>query len=241
MEVMEAVLIVFVRLPVEGKVKTRLAATIGHPLACRLYHEMATMTLSTAKDAMDLENSPIKRIVIYHSSEDDTRDIAAWAHSALATDGESDKTLDGFDFKPQIHDKSLGSKMLHAMRAEGAESTSVIIIGSDCPSITSQLLVEAASALEKADVVIGPAQDGGYYLLGLSAASLASGQVESLFVGIEWSSERVLTQTLDKISNQRGMRLAPLLTKLQDIDTVEDLDQKWLDRLNALQLQLIQS
>ncbi len=92
-----------------------------------------------------------------------------------------------------------------------------IIIGSDCPDISSQIIEEAFIRLDKHDCVIGPSEDGGYYLLGMKKLHSA------LFEDIEWSSSKVMEQTIRKIES---LQLSyTQLPKLNDIDTIDDLRQ----------------
>ena len=91
----------------------------------------------------------------------------------------------------------------------------VVIIGTDLPDISSGIIMEAFAALENNDAVIGPSTDGGYYLLGIKSPK------EELFSKIDWSTESVYQQTLDKLLNA-NMEVKTL-TELVDIDTEEDL------------------
>jgi hypothetical protein len=109
-------------------------------------------------------------------------------------------------------------------------ATKVLIIGSDIPDLSSNHLAAAVAALDSSDVVLGPAADGGYYLLGVTAKTLAKPQVQAggLFQGIAWSSPVVLEQQVAAVECL-GLRLAPLgvLPVLRDIDTVGDL-REWV-------------
>ena len=93
-------------------------------------------------------------------------------------------------------------------------------MGSDCPDITPELLQNAFTALQKKDIVLGPAHDGGYYLVGMNK-TLSPKQIEYLFSDIPWGSDKVLPTTLERIQE---LQLAfQLLPKLHDIDTPDDL------------------
>jgi glycosyltransferase A (GT-A) superfamily protein (DUF2064 family) len=145
-----------------------------------------------AIQAASHDNSLISKIAVYHSSDDPTEEVAAWLTSALG------KNALCIDVKPQMQGSCLGSKMHQAMTEEARTAGRVIIIGSDCPSLTPSILIEATQALDGGmDVVLGPADDGGYYLLGLTSLALErSGR--ALYEGIEWSTNKVLSQTLSK-------------------------------------------
>ena len=90
----------------------------------------------------------------------------------------------------------------------------VVLIGTDCPSLQSQHLNEAFEALTHSDLVVGPATDGGYYLIGMKR------RADYLFEGISWSTFQVLSQTLN-VASQHGLTTT-LLRELDDIDTQED-------------------
>ena len=115
----------------------------------------------------------------------------------------------------------LGSRMKNAFDkvfSTGAEK--VIIIGSDIPDLTAEIINNAFAYLDTSDVVIGPSKDGGFYLLGMKIMH------EELFEGIEYSTAKVFSETLSRL---RELNLScKLLPELQDIDTEEDLI-RWLN------------
>lgn len=186
-------LIVFVKNPELGKVKTRLAATIGPAEALEIYR----MLLQKTKDS--IQNLPMVKVVYYSGYID---------HSDLWSNHLFHKSLQ------EGHD--LGEKMFHAFKS-GFEAgyRSVGIIGSDCPDISPELLTQAFLKLKKHDVVIGPAQDGGYYFLGMNQLH------KPLFFDKSWSTDKVLRETLNDI---RHLNLSHyLLEVLNDIDNEQDL------------------
>ena len=110
----------------------------------------------------------------------------------------------------------LGDRMLQAFSDSfNTDYSSTIVIGADCPSITSKVLNDAFIALESNDVVIGPATDGGYYLIGLHIAN------SEIFKEIKWSTDTVLSDTKNNIC-QQNLKLH-LLGELSDIDEPIDL------------------
>ncbi len=110
--------------------------------------------------------------------------------------------------------------MAHALTLTLQNTKNCILLGSDCPEVTPQLLEEAFSALQAKDIVLGPAFDGGYYLIGANNSCTAI-QLQALFTNIPWGSGTVLSKTLAKIE---ALSLqAHLLKKLHDIDTPDDL------------------
>lgn len=186
-------LLVFVKNPERGKVKTRLAATLGPDRALGVYKKLLSHTINAASQTNAV------REVWYSSFVDENDTIPP----------------DFFDKKLQPQG-NLGAKMAYAFR-EGFENgfSKVVIIGSDCPGISSGLLEEAYRELDKHDLVIGPSKDGGYYLLGMNR------YLPELFENIEWSTDRVLPVTL-KRAKSLSLTVG-LLAELNDIDTEEDL------------------
>jgi rSAM/selenodomain-associated transferase 1 len=196
------VLLVFVRAPELGRVKTRLAAAIGDGAALRVYRRLAEHTLAIARElAME--------------------DVEVRVHYAPGGAGEAVRGWlgEGPIYLPQA-EGDLGMRMRDAFErafADGAER--VVIVGSDLPELSAPLLRRAFGLLDGAAAVIGPARDGGYYLLGLP------GMIDGIFDGIEWSTPGVLAATLERL---RAAEIDPaMLPVLADVDTVEDLPPGW--------------
>lgn len=197
-------LLVFVRAPEPGRVKTRLAAAIGDAAALRVYRRLAEHTMAQAR-TLAAEGVAIR---VHYAPADAGEAVRAWL-------GEGPRYL------PQA-DADLGARMQDAFArafADGAER--VVIVGSDLPEVSAPLLRRAFALLDAHPAVIGPARDGGYYLLGLR------GMIEDIFRGIEWSTSDVLRTTLERLS-AAGVQPAALEV-LSDVDTVDDLPPGWLD------------
>jgi uncharacterized protein len=196
-------LLVFVRAPREGTVKTRLAASIGDAAALGIYRRLAEHTLAVARGAgsgIDLR--------VLHAPDDAGAEVGAWL-------GEGPR------FLPQ-GDGDLGTRMERAFTgafADGADRA--IVVGTDLPGITSDLILAAFELLERSEVVIGPADDGGYYLLGLRRL------VPGLFAGVPWSTPAVLATTLRRLAAE-GI-VPGLLERHRDVDVVEDIPRGWHD------------
>ncbi len=174
-----------------GRVKTRLAATVGDARALRIYQALMTHTRQVA------EAVEAHRLLLYSDHVDETDEwSAALFHKGLQ------------------HPGDLGQRMAAAFDVAFQAAAPVVIIGSDCAQLTPDIVRDAISALADHDVVIGPAEDGGYYMLGMRTP------MPFLFEGIEWSTEHVLTQTL-AIADAHGLRCA-LAPTLSDIDFEED-------------------
>ncbi len=173
--------------------KTRLAAGVGEEQALDIYRQLLDKTYLTLRDIS-------VSITTYFSEFIPDNPI----HSA-----ENKLVQVGQD---------LGERMKNAF-AENFESgmEKVVLIGTDCPSLEGKHIIQAIEALDQSDLVLGPACDGGYYLIGMSR------RADFLFEGITWSSEWVLSQTL-ALAAAQGLDTI-LLPILEDIDTLEDWER----------------
>ena len=191
-------LILFARYPVPGRVKTRLIPALGAEGAAALHRRLVLRTLRTASKAC--------RVLP--------------AESEVRFDGGTEQAMshwlgDSARFLPQGAG-DLGERMAGAFEESfRSGSTATVIIGSDCPDLSPDAIAAAFARLKESPVVLGPAQDGGYYLIGLSRP------MPELFRGIPWGTERVLAESL-AVLQRLGCKPA-LLDPLQDIDRPEDL------------------
>lgn len=188
----ERVLIVFVKNLIPGKVKTRLAADIGTEEALRVYRKLLTRTQRIVSEVNT-------EVFIYFSDfipEDDL-----WA-----ADNYQKCIQKGVD---------LGERMYRAISELAQSHREIVLIGSDCPDLNSNMIHDAFDAMRYVDVVIGPATDGGYYLIGMHQAH------GFLFKEIAWSTSSVFTTTRDRMI--AGMLNFQMLPVLDDVDTVTDL------------------
>lgn len=190
----DQLLIIFVKNARLGQVKSRLAKVIGDKSALFIYRQLVEHTLRVTKDL------PYDRVVFY------SREIEKNDHWE-------------FDFIKQAQKGTdLGARMANAFEWAFAQGyKKVCLIGSDCYELTSDILTKAFNSLDQNQSVIGPALDGGYYLLGMKQL------YNELFVNKSWSTERVLAQTLDDFE-ARGLTYYELPT-LVDVDTEEDLPE----------------
>jgi uncharacterized protein len=191
---MTSQLIIFTRYPIPGQAKTRLIPALGAAGAAQLQRRMTQRTIATAQQTQ----YPIQIQFCGGSLEE----LRSWLGADLA-------------YEPQA-EGDLGDRMDRAF-AQGfaAGCDRVVTIGTDCPSIDRSLIDTAFAALEFQDLVLGPAADGGYYLIGLRR------RIPELFQSIDWSTDRVLIQTL-AIAQKHGITYH-LLPELTDIDRPEDL------------------
>ncbi len=192
---METCCILFVKDPRPGAVKTRLTPPLTPQQAANLYKAFVVDTAATVgESAADL------KVVAY------TPDAARDSISGLV------ENPDDFQFWPQ-EEGDLGERMNAALRRSfelGCDRA--VIVGSDSPSLPGSLIDDGLELLKKTNVVIGPSTDGGYYLLGQRAGE------EQLFDGIQWSTGRVLEQSLQGL----GSSSLSLLDPWYDVDTAEE-------------------
>lgn len=182
-------LCMFVKYPEDAKVKTRLAKDIGDKEATAIYKRLLRILIP------EHENRSYKFYI------------------AVTPEGKVRKFKKLYPTGTMIKQKgdNLGEIITHALQRLHGEHKKVILIGSDCPDVTHETITQALNALDENDVVIGPAMDGGYYLIGMN-------KYHNLFSEIDWSSEKVLDQTL-KLATDLKVKL---LDEKRDIDTVDD-------------------
>ena len=191
-------LIIFPRYPEPGKTKTRLIPALGAEGAADLHRQMVDSTLTWARQLQ--KNSAMSLEVHYEGG--DEYQIQQWLGPDIPC-------------CPQANG-DLGEPIAHAFQeAFSAGMARAIIVGTDCPGLTANLAQTAFDALLDYDVVLGPAKDGGYYLVGLRKP------VPQLFGGIPWGSGEVLPKTL-RIAADLNFRVF-LLEPLADVDRPEDL------------------
>ncbi len=191
-------LFLFTRFPQPGQTKTRLIPALG------------------ASGAADLQRQMTEHLLRRFRGFCQGRQIALEVHFAGGTMAQMRRWLgDAAVLKPQS-EGDLGDRLkfaLHQGFTTGLQR--IIVIGSDCPDISEVQIARALTFLESHDVVLGPALDGGYYLIGLNRLYLP------LFESIPWSTAQVLERTR-AIAHQSGLSLAQL-NPLSDIDRPEDL------------------
>ena len=189
----EKAIIIFAKEPIVGGVKTRLGKTIGMDKAARIYEVLLKNTLDTVSKLHNID-----------------------VHLFITPDCDS-KYFDQWVYEPYIQrGNDLGKRMENAFEdIYGLGYKKIVIIGTDCPTLTTKILNLSFSRLEEEDVVIGPSVDGGYYLLGMNS------NYSFLFKNIEWSTNQVLSQTKKHIrQHSLGMFQLP---RLRDIDEEQDL------------------
>lgn len=175
--------------PRPGLVKTRLAREVGEPEATRIYRRLVELQISRLGAGWHIE--------VHHAPSDAETEMRSWLG-------------DGHRYEPQA-EGDLGDRMRAAMLgAFGRGASRVVFLGGDCPYVDEDVLRVAIEALDAAEVALGPASDGGYYLLGMKWP------LPALFEGIHWGTPIVLRQTMERITRE-GLR-ATLLRELEDVD-----------------------
>ncbi|MFO8112926.1 MAG: TIGR04282 family arsenosugar biosynthesis glycosyltransferase [Desulfosalsimonadaceae bacterium] len=201
-------ILLFVKAPVEGFVKKRLAARIGAQDALMVYRAFVSDIIETIKCAGSRSSADIR---IYCHPEDGGCGENGWPES-----GPPLFMQEGAD---------LGARMYNALQEAAEDGYSrFLLVGSDIPELTEGLLADAFSALGTLPAVIGPAMDGGYYLIGFAQNSL----FKEAFTDIAWSRPDVFEKTVKRLRETVGA--LHVLSRLSDIDTFEDL-MMLVDRL----------
>ncbi|MFZ1808278.1 MAG: TIGR04282 family arsenosugar biosynthesis glycosyltransferase [Cyclobacteriaceae bacterium] len=197
----KSLLIIFYRNPELGKVKTRLAATLGDDKALAVYFKLVNHTQSITKGLT------VDKMVCY-SHHVDSED--SWSNEL---------------YQKRIQEgDTLGEKLEYAVKHAFEKGyQSVGVIGSDCFELTEEILKESFIKLVTNDAVIGPAKDGGYYLLGMRTF------VPEFFKGKEWSTATVAKDTINDFKRLGLTHF--VLPALSDVDREEDLPKELLSKL----------
>jgi rSAM/selenodomain-associated transferase 1 len=200
---MKKCLIIFVKEPIRGNVKTRLGSHLSQLECVRLYKNFLKYAIDLARGIKCSD-----KIIAYDSCgkrPDYLRKIAP-------------------DFKFYMQKgRDLGERMSNAFIDFTSDNTKTVLIGSDSPGLPKNYINKAFSELASNDLVLGPTYDGGYYLIGMKD------NCEEIFRGIKWSSSAVFEETLKKAKKMK--KKTAVLNTWYDIDTTEDL--KYLEKYGA--------
>lgn len=195
-------LILFIKAPRRGTVKTRLQPQLTPSVALQLYRAMVEDLLDTLSTLSNCD------IYIYYYPADAHEEVLSWL-------GEK------WNFHPQ-QGEDLGARMANAFADLVSQNyPKIVLAGSDIPSIDRQTIEEAFNQLDKSDLVIGPCDDGGYYLIGMKQLH------RQIFQNMNWSHDQVLAQTLHK-THAAGLEVRQLEMK-SDIDAFADVKELWID------------
>lgn len=192
-------IILLTRAPEPGQVKTRLISSLGAEEAAAIYRQFLEQTLEM------LGKARLAPLIIYCSPST----AHPWFQKAMTRYGAS------------LHQQStgdLGQRMDDAIKTTLVDSESCVLVGGDCPTLQASDIDQALSALaNNSEAVLGPALDGGYYLLGAKRALTAC------LTEIEWSSPAVFTETVKRLDRDRI--IWHRLSVRDDIDTMEDYER----------------
>ncbi|MBD2014675.1 TIGR04282 family arsenosugar biosynthesis glycosyltransferase [Microcoleus sp. FACHB-53] len=191
-------LIIFTRYPEPGNTKTRLIPVLGAEGAATLQRQMTEHKLAEVNQLLTFYPLSVE----VHFAGGNEQLMQEWLGSSLVYRRQSEGDI--------------GDRMASAFQLSfAAGMTAGVLIGSDCPDLNAPLMAEAFQLLRQHDLVLGPALDGGYYLIGLRRL------IPELFTGIPWSTAEVLQQTIT-IAKRLGLAVAKL-PLLSDVDRPEDL------------------
>lgn len=190
--------VVFARAPEPGRVKTRLAASIGDEAACAVYTRLGARVVG----ALTRDPARPYTVRVCFTPRDGEASVRAWLRGAD-------------EYAPQ-RDGDLGERLRHEVDAAfEAGCSAVVLVGTDCLAVDDRRVRLALDALDTADAALGAARDGGYYLLALARPL-------RLFEGVPWSTDAVAEATRARLRDA-GARWRELAVE-RDVDTLEDLD-----------------
>jgi uncharacterized protein len=192
----EGDIIVFMKSPVEGSVKTRLARVVGSHVAAELYRCFVTDILAMTRRTGYLTH-------LFVDPGGALPAVQEWLGSDLF-------------YYPQTGE-DLGARMSSAFRTILSASHRAVLIGSDCPDLPESVIDAALEHLTSYDAVIGPAQDGGYYLIGFTPGAFC----ETAFASIAWGTSTVFAATMDVLQST-GLKVH-VLPNWRDVDEYDDL------------------
>ena len=201
-----------VKWPRFGSCKTRLSKDIGKKNALKIQNKMLSHTLSVSKYVEERKIAEVRMAITgmgFNSSRRWCKDLG----------------INNFCFQGK---GCLGEKMkrqiLKSQRnSRNYQKKNLVFIGTDLPNLSHMDIVKTISKLEKKDVILGPSNDGGYWLIAFSQRFISKNNYLP-FINIQWSSNDVLKKTIDNLSQQK-IKIDFLNTKI-DIDTLHDIDQR---------------
>ncbi len=199
--------VILLKQPIDGHVKTRLAKDVGVSMATHLYTLFVNHCFQILAKCKNLETA------VY-----------------LSRPGKAKAIQKQFAFTGPIYyqcDGDLGARMANAILEQfKLNYDEILLIGTDCIQLSPQLIESAFKVLKKHDLVLGPTDDGGYYLIGLRRKPNVGRLLSDIFTGVEWSTGQTLKQTLN--GAKRAHLSCKLLTQLADIDELKDIGLKEL-------------
>lgn len=195
----EKALIIFMKAPLLGKVKTRMQPDLSPQISLQLYEAMGKDLVNLFAQCSDFD------LIIQYTPEDALPEMKAWLGEHLI-------------YKAQ-QGTNLGERLHGAFSQTLSTYQKVCIIGSDLPTLQHRDVLESFAKLDSYDVILGPATDGGYYLIAFKADH------PEIFQDVDWGTESVLSQTLRK-AGRHHLSVFQLSVE-EDIDTFSDLRSFW--------------
>ncbi len=198
---MRNALIIFIKYPEPGKVKTRLAKSVGFKRAAEMYRSLVEKNIAEIRPLL---NSTCDCWIAYDPPDFENQ-MRQWLS-------------DDFSFLAQ-HGEDLTQRLTNAyseILSHGYKS--VAVLGSDTLGLRRELIEKTFHGLKTYDIVVGPAKDGGYYLIGMNTFS------SKIFEDISWSTDKVMAQTLTKIRDLKWDHF--LLDELDDLDEIKNAEEQ---------------
>jgi uncharacterized protein len=193
-------LAMLMRTPEKGRVKSRLAADLGEEMALELYEAFLKDLITTFGNPADSGGRPL---TLFFHPPGSKPAMGRWLRRC-------------HECRPQVG-WNLGQRMMNCMKTVLDSFDRCVLIGSDSPDLTREVIDGAFRALDTSDAVLGPSPDGGYYLIGFRWETFSP----EVFVTVEWGTDRVLEQTLERFDRVRCR--VSLTPPWPDIDRVQDL------------------
>ena len=195
---MDTAVIIFMKSPVKGSVKTRIGRVTGHDFSYNLYNILVKKLTCEVADL----NADVIFSIAGHEFSDNELFIA---------DNGSSRVI-------RQTGRDIGERMYNSLKDVFSNKyRAATLVGSDVPGLTGSLIEDSITSLDDHDLCLGPSCDGGYYLIGMKKEKLD----RNLFSGISWSTPNVLQKTIEKV-REAGLDYY-LLKELQDIDTIDDI------------------
>jgi len=212
-------ILLFVRYPEKGRVKTRLETHLNQDEILRLYQ-------CFVEDILDTLHKTGYPVVVCFLPAEKKSQMQAWLGPASACVPQTGADLG----------ERMGNAFVHAFTAETAPVDKAVLLGSDFPDLDPEIIHQAFDSLSNKDMTLGPAVDGGYYLIGFNRHTF----FKEVFEGISWGTGQVFKETMKK-SEQSGLDVH-VLPEWRDIDTFKDLElfyrqahENGLERLQTIQ------
>ena len=214
---MTDILVIFIKWPEPGMVKTRIGRVLGHNKAAKLYRYMVSRVIENLSPLL----TKGMKVCWYFDATSKTKEVKNWIKAEMHALNINDLSNQSFCYQVG---SDLGEKLQFVFNKYFSQGFHrVLAIGSDCITISDKIILEAFESIEgRNELVFGPCSDGGYYLVGMNnfRASL-------VFDGVPWSTDHVLETSL--IIAQKNQLGVTLLEELNDLDSPQDLEKSCIN------------